>query len=62
MTEDRRAASVPARPAAPPEGERQAQRHRLAELLGRLLAHYWLRFRSHRPKPSDPPEAAPPEP
>jgi hypothetical protein len=62
MTEQRRATSPPERPAAPAADERQAQRHRLAELLGRLLGRYWLRFRSHPPKtPSGPPGGLPPE-
>jgi hypothetical protein len=59
MTEDHRAASAPERQAMPPEDERRAQRIRLAELLGRLLARYWLRFGGGR---RDAPETETPAP
>jgi hypothetical protein len=50
MTEDHGKAPPPADQAAPPDEECRAQRHRLAGLLGRLLARYWLRFRAHAPE------------
>jgi hypothetical protein len=32
--------------------ERNVQRRQLAELIGRLLAHYWLRTRGHVDTPT----------
>lgn len=35
------------KPTPDPEAQQQAQRQRLAELIGRLLARYWLRHRQN---------------
>jgi hypothetical protein len=48
MTADRRWGRLPGEHTAPEDEDRAAQRHRVAELLGRLLARYWLRFRACR--------------
>jgi hypothetical protein len=48
MTAHQRKASTPGEHTAAPDEDRTAQRNRLAELLGRLLARYWLRFGERR--------------
>jgi hypothetical protein len=46
--------TTPCRPAAPTQEEREAQRSRLADLLGRLLARYWLRTATRSDLPDEP--------
>lgn len=46
------------RPPSDPDAHRQARRSKLAELIGRLLARYWLR---QRQKPPESPAPALPQ-
>lgn len=44
----------PPDPQGPPHPDRQDERRRLAELIGRLLARHWLRTSTRRPTGDDP--------